>query len=77
MLIIYIIFSVNHFDISVFNVLSIHDRHFYLSGEPISPYMLRCKGFAVDDYSCILCALPLRQPRLVNNPGYSIRDKTI
>jgi hypothetical protein len=58
-----------HFDIYVFNALSIIIDIFYLIGESISPYLLRCKGFAVDDDSCILCALHLRQPRLVNNPG--------
>ncbi len=45
---------------------------FYLSGEPISPYLLRCKGFAVVYHSVILCASHLRQSQLVNNPGYMI-----
>ena len=42
---------------------------FYLTGEPISPHLLRYNGFAVKDHSCIHCALHLRQPRLVNNSG--------
>jgi hypothetical protein len=42
---------------------------FYPSGEPILPHLLRYNGFAVKDHSCIHCALHLRQPRLVNNPG--------
>jgi len=33
------------------------------------PDLLRYNGFAVKDHSCIHCALHLRQPRLVNNPG--------
>ena len=50
------------------NILFLIDI-FYPSGEPISPYLLRSKGFAVKYYSFILCASHLRQPRLVNNPG--------
>jgi len=57
---IYITLPVNHLDISVSNVLFIHNRHFLPFSEPISPYKLRYKGFAVDNYSCILCALLLR-----------------
>ncbi|MGB2764164.1 MAG: hypothetical protein WBC20_07090, partial [Candidatus Aminicenantaceae bacterium] len=45
---------------------------FYSSSEPISPYLLRCKGFAVENHSFILHASHLRQTRLVNNPGYSL-----
>ena len=41
----------------------------YLSGEPISLHLLRYSTFAVDDHSCIPCALHLQQHRLVNNPG--------
>jgi hypothetical protein len=33
---------------------------FYPSGELISLHLLRCKGFAVDNHSCILCALHLQ-----------------
>jgi len=65
----YIILPVNHLDNSVINCILFIIDIFYLSGEPNSPYRLRCKGFAVDNYSYILCALPLRQPRRVNNPG--------
>ncbi len=43
---------------------------YYPSGEMISPHLLRCKGFAVDYHSFILCASHLRQSQLVNNPGY-------
>jgi len=42
---------------------------FYLSGEPISPHLLRCSAFAVRDHSFMRCALHLGQSRLVNNPG--------
>jgi len=42
---------------------------FYPTGEPISPHLLRCSAFAVDDHSFMRCALHLRQPRLVNNPS--------
>jgi len=42
---------------------------FYPSGKPISPHLLRYKGFAVGDHSFILRASHLRQLRLVNNPG--------
>ena len=42
---------------------------FYLTGEPISPHLVCCSGFAVKDHSFIPCASYLRQPRLVNNPG--------
>jgi len=40
------------------------------TGEPILPHLLCCSAFAVENYSIIRCALHLRQPRLVNNPGY-------
>jgi hypothetical protein len=60
---IYIILSVNHLDNSVSNCILLVIDIFYLSGAdptypPISPYKLRCKEFAVDNYSWILCALP-------------------
>jgi hypothetical protein len=42
---------------------------FYPSGELISPYLLRCKGFAVAYHSFFLCASHLQQSQLVNNPG--------
>jgi len=42
---------------------------FYLLGEPVLLYLLRCKGFAVDDHSFMLYASHLEQPRLVNNLG--------
>ncbi len=42
---------------------------FYPPGEPISPHLLCCSGFAVMDHSFIPCALHLRQPRLVNSSG--------
>ena len=47
---------------------------FYLSGEPISPYLLRCKGFAVEYprpglTRFIHYASHLRQSQLVNSPG--------
>ncbi len=45
---------------------------FYPSGEPISPHLLRCSAFAVEDHSFMRCALHLRQPRLVNNPGLNL-----
>ena len=48
--------------------ISIFDT-FYLKGEPISPYLLRYKGFAVEYYSFILKASHLQQSQLVNNPG--------
>jgi len=41
----------------------------YLSGEPISPHLLRYRVFAVKDHSFIPCASYLRQPRPVNNSG--------
>jgi len=41
---------------------------FYLSGELISPHLLRCSAFAVEDHSFIRCASYLRQSQLVNNP---------
>ncbi len=55
-----IILPVNHIDLSVFNVLSIHNRHFLpFRRRPNLPAVLynrvgwealRCKGFAVDNY---------------------------
>ena len=42
---------------------------FYPPGEPISPHLLRCSGFAVKDHSFIPCASYLQQPRLVNSQG--------
>jgi hypothetical protein len=59
--IILIILPVNHLDISVFNVLSIHNRHFLpfrraVLYNRVGWEALRCKGFAVDNYSYILCA---------------------
>jgi hypothetical protein len=44
---------------------------FYPSGESILMHLLRYRAFAVDNHSCMPCALHLHQPRLVNNPGYS------
>jgi len=42
---------------------------FYPPGEPISPHLLCCSGFAVKDHSFIPCALHLQQPQLVHNSG--------
>ena len=44
-------------------------RHFYPVGEPISPHLLRCEAFAVEDHSFTLHALRLQQPWLVKYPG--------
>jgi hypothetical protein len=53
----------NHLDISVFNRLSINNnRHFYLKGESISPYLLRCGLFGVDDHVFIGRCLAPTQP---------------
>ena len=43
---------------------------FYPLGEPILPHLLRYSTFVVKDHNFMCCALHLRQPRLVNNPGY-------
>jgi len=40
----------------------------YPLGEPILPHLLRYRAFAVDDHSCIPCALHPQQAWLVNNP---------
>ena len=45
---------------------------FYPSGEPISPYLLRCGAFAVDNYSFMPHTSQLRQSRLVNSPAEKI-----
>ena len=42
---------------------------FYLSGEPISVYLLRYDGLAVEYHSFARHALHLHQSRLVNNSG--------
>jgi hypothetical protein len=42
---------------------------FYPSGESILMHLLRYRAFAVDNHSCMPCALHLHQPQLVNNPG--------
>jgi hypothetical protein len=45
---------------------------FHPEGEPISAHLLCCSAFAVEGPQSRLagrCALHLRQPRLVNNPG--------
>jgi hypothetical protein len=42
---------------------------FHPKGEPRLPHLLCCSAFAVEHHSVIRCALHLRQPRLVNNPG--------
>jgi len=47
----------------------IFNRHFFPSGKPNASHLLRYQGFAVEERRFILRALPLRQPRLVNNPG--------
>ena len=42
---------------------------FYLTGEPISPHLLRRDLFAVYKYSFIGHSLQLQQSQLVDNPG--------
>ncbi len=59
----YIILPENQIDNTVFNVISINNRHFLpfrraVLYNRVDGRSLRCKGFAVDAYSCILCALP-------------------
>ena len=61
----YNILQIVHLDFSVLDVLSIYNRHFLPFrradlNDRVGGRLLRCKGFTVDDYSCILCALPLR-----------------
>jgi hypothetical protein len=42
--------------------------HFvYPAGKPMTPHLLRCQGFGVDDYSQTLDALQLRHPQLSLN----------
>jgi len=42
---------------------------FYLSGEPISLYLLRYKAFAVKDHTFMPFASHLQRPRLVHHSG--------
>ena len=51
---------------SVKNILFIFIGLFYLSGEPISPHLLRCDPFAVDHHSGMGHASHMQQPRFVN-----------
>jgi len=59
-------------DIFKKTIIYINSGTFYPPGEPISPYLLRYRVFAVKYHSFIPCASYLRQPRLVNTP-YSYR----
>jgi hypothetical protein len=40
-------------------------RFVYPAGKPMTPHLLRCQGFGVDDYSQTLDALQLRHPQLL------------
>jgi hypothetical protein len=51
------------------NIISSYAGIFYPLGEPISPHLLCCDPFAVDDHSFMTRASHLRRPRFVNNPG--------
>jgi hypothetical protein len=64
---IYIILPVNHLYISVFNVLSIHNRHFLPFRRAalynrVGGRSLRCKGFAVDELQLHPLRLAPTQP---------------
>ncbi len=64
---IYIIFPVNYLNISVFNMLSIHNRHFLpfrraVLYTRVGWEVLRCKGFAVDELQLHPLRLAPTQP---------------
>jgi len=59
------------------NFLLIMIGIFYLSGEPLLPHLLSYSAFVVKGHNIMRRALPrpslpLRQPRLANNPGLLI-----
>ncbi|RLE07928.1 MAG: hypothetical protein DRJ06_05205 [Candidatus Aminicenantes bacterium] len=57
-----------------FNFILIIIGIFCPSGEPILLHLFRYRALAVDDHSCLSCALcrpnlPQQQPRLMSNAG--------
>ena len=43
-----------------------------LTGASISPYLLCCRAYAVIHYSCMPCALHMRQTQRLQNPGIKL-----